>query len=96
MIVPFDIRNLWHAHAYMALTFRCEDCDITLDIDAQHPECSDAWCVQLARSGFDHGWFIPPPDAHGLLDTMTSWCPQCGLKRELTQVHYEAAAAPLI
>ena len=94
MVKPLNMTNPWEAHAYVALVFRCEDCQTYHTIDSPHAECTDDWCVQLARSAFDSGWFIPHPLHDGSLDTMTSWCPTCGQKRLLTQPCYEGFATP--
>ncbi len=96
MVKPLDVTNLWEAHAYFALGFRCEDCDVSLTIDSPHAECSDEWCVQLARTAFDSDWFIPCRLRDGSIDTMSSWCPDCGAKRRLSRPPYEGVATSTI
>jgi hypothetical protein len=70
-VKDLDVTNPWEAHAYFALVFRCEDCHIYFSIASAHPECSDEWCIGLARGAFDAGWFIPLP-ARDSMDVMTS------------------------
>ncbi len=96
MVKSLDMTNPWEATAYMALVFRCDDCQAYLMMDSPHEECSDEWCVQLARLAFENGWFIPHPSRDGSMDTFTSWCPHCGQKRHLTQPPYESFATPTI
>jgi len=86
--MSFDVHNPWEAHAYFALGFWCADCDLSLEIDFQD-ECSDEWCIQLARIAFETGWFIPLPDPDGAMDLFTAHCPECGQKHGLTRPAYE-------
>ena len=83
--VALDVENPWEAHAFFALGFWCEDCKGCLDFDSEQEVGSDEWCVEQARSAFDHGWFIPPPLENGGMDVMSAWCPQCGGKRGLSR-----------
>jgi hypothetical protein len=87
--MPLDVNNPWEAVAYFTLGFHCEDCKVFIEFDSSHKPCSNDWCIQLAKTAFERGWFIKHPDKNGSMDVGTAWCPQCGLKRGLTQPAFE-------
>ena len=88
--MALDVHNPWEAHAYFALGFYCEDCKAHFEFQSAHEECSDDWCVAIAKAAFEAGWYIPQPLPDGMVDVMTAYCPRCGRVRGVTQPKYEA------
>jgi hypothetical protein len=91
--MALDVHHPWEAHAYFALGFYCEECEARFEFQSEHEECSDEWCVAIARAAFDAGWFIPHPLPDGKVDVMTAYCPCCGRGRGFTQPRYESTNA---
>jgi hypothetical protein len=87
--MALDINNPWEVVAYFALAFYCEECSASMDFDSPHEPCSDKWCIELAKTAFERGWFIRHPNKDGSMDLVTAWCPNCGKKLGLTQPAYE-------
>jgi hypothetical protein len=80
--MSFDIDDPYHAHAYFAVSFACDDCNKELPYPPGEP-ASDEWCESFAQIARREGWYVPPGHPVELTDTFTSFCAACAAKRGL-------------
>ena len=79
----FDIDDPYHAHAFFAVCFACDDCGAELLPLPDGKAASDEWCVEFAGRARAAGWYVPPAEAGSVADVWTTYCPACTAKRGL-------------
>jgi hypothetical protein len=81
--MTFNFDDPYHAHAFTALGFVCDACGAGLSEPSAGEVGSDDWCVEYGAQARSARWYVPPTENGYVVDSWTSYCPQCAKKQGL-------------